>query len=125
MYLESLYKGFTLLPMCLNPGSFSSATYTYATFTKDLYVCDHEVTQDEYQTVMGTNPSNFKGNSNLPADGENQGNRPVEQVNWYDEEPRLYSGESEMPMCESHFTDIENHNKRVLVKRRNWLKKHE
>jgi hypothetical protein len=48
-----------------------------------------------------------------------------EQLNWYNEEPRLYSGESEMPMCESHFTDIENHNKRVLVKRRNWLKKHE
>lgn len=48
-----------------------------------------------------------------------------EQLDWYNEEPRLYSGEKEMPMCEAHFTDIENHNKRVLVKRRDWLKNHE
>ncbi|GHU22901.1 hypothetical protein FACS1894172_07710 [Spirochaetia bacterium] len=33
----------------------------------------YEVTQKEYQEVMGTNPSNFKGN-----------NLPVENVSWYD-----------------------------------------
>jgi formylglycine-generating enzyme required for sulfatase activity len=39
----------------------------------------YEVTQKEYQEVMGTNPSNFKGD--LPAQA---GNLPVEQVSWYD-----------------------------------------
>ncbi|MBP5437937.1 MAG: formylglycine-generating enzyme family protein [Treponema sp.] len=34
---------------------------------------DHEVTQAEYQSVMGSNPSYFSGT-----------NKPVECVNWYD-----------------------------------------
>ncbi len=38
-----------------------------------LLVCDHEVTQTEYQSVMGANPSRFSGT-----------NKPVEQVCWYD-----------------------------------------
>ena len=41
----------------------------------------YEVTQEQYQEVMGTNPSRFNSN---PADGEVQGKRPVEQVTWYD-----------------------------------------
>jgi formylglycine-generating enzyme required for sulfatase activity len=38
-----------------------------------FYMGKYEVTQKEYQEVMGTNPSKFKGN-----------NLPVEQVSWYD-----------------------------------------
>ena len=38
-----------------------------------FYMGRTEVTQAQYQTVMGTNPSNFNGN-----------NLPVEQVSWYD-----------------------------------------
>jgi formylglycine-generating enzyme required for sulfatase activity len=38
-----------------------------------FYMGKYEVTQAEYQTVMGTNPSNFKGPS-----------LPVEQVSWFD-----------------------------------------
>jgi formylglycine-generating enzyme required for sulfatase activity len=38
-----------------------------------FYMGKYQVTQAEYQSVMGTNPSNFKG-SNLP----------VETVSWYD-----------------------------------------
>lgn len=49
----------------------------------DFYMCDHEVTQAEYQAVMGSNPSYFQGDSNAPATGETQANRPVEQVSWY------------------------------------------
>ena len=45
------------------------------------WCCDHEVTQAEYQSVMGENPSSF---SSSPASGETQANRPVENVSWYD-----------------------------------------
>ena len=38
-----------------------------------FYMGRHEVTQKEYQDVMGSNPSNFKGE-----------NLPVEQVSWFD-----------------------------------------
>ena len=38
-----------------------------------FYMGKYEVTQKEYQEVMGTNPSKFKGD-----------NLPVEQVSWYD-----------------------------------------
>jgi len=38
-----------------------------------FYMGKYEVTQKEYQAVMGTNPSGFKGD-----------NLPVEQVSWYD-----------------------------------------
>jgi formylglycine-generating enzyme required for sulfatase activity len=41
----------------------------------------YEVTQEQYQAVMGSNPSNFSAS---PADGEIQGKRPVEHVSWYD-----------------------------------------
>ena len=37
------------------------------------WCCDHEVTQAEYQAVMGENPSYFPGL-----------NKPVESVSWYD-----------------------------------------
>jgi formylglycine-generating enzyme required for sulfatase activity len=38
-----------------------------------FYMGKYEVTQREYQEIMGTNPSNFKGD-----------NLPVEQVSWYE-----------------------------------------
>ena len=38
-----------------------------------FYICDHEVTQAEYVAVIGSNPSEFKGE-----------NKPVECVSWYD-----------------------------------------
>ena len=53
----------------------------------------YAVTQDLYQAVMGNNPSYFNGGPTggvddyylrEPAEGETQGRRPVEMVNWYD-----------------------------------------
>jgi len=38
-----------------------------------FYIGNYEVTQKEYQEIMGKNPSNFKGD-----------NLPVENVNWFD-----------------------------------------
>ena len=49
--------------------------------TRAFFICDHEVTQKEYQEIMGTNPSKFKSN---PGRGEIQENRPVEEVSWFD-----------------------------------------
>jgi len=46
-----------------------------------FYMGKYQVTQAQYQAVMGTNPSYFSSN---PASGDVQGNRPVEQVSWYD-----------------------------------------
>ncbi len=48
----------------------SGRTVEVSTF----YMSDHEVTQAEYESVIGTNPSSFKGKVN----------RPVEHVCWYD-----------------------------------------
>ena len=44
------------------------------TLTQGFWLSDHEVTQGEYQAVMGSNPSKFTGDLN----------RPVEQVSWND-----------------------------------------
>lgn len=50
-----------------------------------IMACNHEVTQGEYMAVMGINPSYFDGaNGKEPAQGEEQDNRPVEQVSWFD-----------------------------------------
>ena len=46
--------------------------------TKGFYMGKFEVTQEEYEKVIGTNPSNFKGEK-----------LPVEQVSWNDAEAFL------------------------------------
>jgi len=57
--------------------TWGSATITLSAFKMGKY----EVTQEQYEAVMGVNPSSFSSN---PAAGEVQGIRPVEQVTWYD-----------------------------------------
>jgi formylglycine-generating enzyme required for sulfatase activity len=42
--------------------------------TKGFYLGKYEVTQAQYEAVIGSNPSEFKATGN--------GNRPVEKVNW-------------------------------------------
>jgi formylglycine-generating enzyme required for sulfatase activity len=54
----------------LNGGSIpTKESITVSSF----YMCKYEVTQKEYQELMGNNPSRLKGNK-----------LPVEQVRWYD-----------------------------------------
>jgi uncharacterized repeat protein (TIGR02543 family) len=51
------------------------------TLTQGFYMGKYEVTQAQYQAVMGTNPSGFK----TPVAPETSTvNRPVEMVSWYD-----------------------------------------
>jgi len=52
-------------------GTFNKGTSEVT--LSSFYIGKYEVTQKEWQAVMGNNPSNFKGDK-----------RPVEQINWYD-----------------------------------------
>ncbi len=52
----------------------SDETHHNVTLTEGFYMGVHLVTQEQWQAVMGTNPSEFKGEKNLP----------VEQVSWED-----------------------------------------
>lgn len=47
------------------------------------FIGETEVTQELWQAVMGNNPSMFKGSSNPPDGDEEQGKRPVENIEWY------------------------------------------
>ncbi|MCQ2611966.1 MAG: SUMF1/EgtB/PvdO family nonheme iron enzyme [Treponema sp.] len=88
--VSAAVSDFVLIPagkfqMGNDQGYDSSKPVHTVTISKGFYMCDHEVTQAEYQTVMGSNPSYFVGEQSHKkvVDGEVQGNRPVENVNWY------------------------------------------
>jgi sulfatase modifying factor 1 len=49
-------------------------THHKVTLIKGFYMGVHTVTQEQYETVMGKNPSHFRGEKNLP----------VERVSWND-----------------------------------------
>ena len=53
-----------------NPGNEAQRTVI---LTKGFWICDHEVTQNEFQSIMGINPSFHIGQ-----------NRPVHRVSWND-----------------------------------------
>ena len=77
-------SGSTTVPAQTESGGINGSEVFVNGRTVQLWVkwaCDHEVTQAEYQDVMGSNPSRF---SYAPASGEIQENRPVENVSWYD-----------------------------------------
>jgi formylglycine-generating enzyme required for sulfatase activity len=63
-------------------GSFQrDATATnVSVITKGYWLAETETTQELFQAVMGSNPSQFTGS---PATSETQEKRPVEKVNWY------------------------------------------
>ena len=78
-------KDFVLIPagtfqMGSNQGYDENKPVHTVTLTKTFHMCDHEVTQKEYEAVMGSNPSWFPAGA---AEGEVQENRPVEEVSWY------------------------------------------
>ena len=53
-----------------------------ARLSKPFYLGQYEVTQGQWQAVMGNNPSRFKGDPNLP----------VEQVTREDVQVRSFAG---------------------------------
>jgi len=56
-------------------GRKDDETQHRVTLTKDFYLMKHEVTQGEYEALMGKNPSEFSWCGS---------NCPVENVSWYD-----------------------------------------
>jgi formylglycine-generating enzyme required for sulfatase activity len=55
------------------------------TLTRGFYMGKYAVTQEQYEAVMGVNPSFFNGRAfREPAAGEVQAKRPVETVRWFD-----------------------------------------
>ena len=66
-------------------GRQSDETLHQVTLTKGFYMAKHQITQEQYQSVMGSNPSYFTiANGMLPDGTEVQGKRSVEMVSWYD-----------------------------------------
>ncbi len=63
--------GFTMGSPMSDPDRYANEAERAVSFSNGFWLCDHEVTQAEYQALMGSNPSLFKG-----AD------RPVEMVSW-------------------------------------------
>ena len=56
------------------PGRVNNEVQHLVFLTQGFWLSDHEVTQGEYLSVTGTNPSGFQGDANLP----------VESVSWND-----------------------------------------
>lgn len=52
----------------------------------NFYICSQEVTQKEFEEIMGYNPSYFQGQEKgrIVEDGEDQSLRPVEKITWYE-----------------------------------------
>jgi formylglycine-generating enzyme required for sulfatase activity len=67
--------------MLRQDGTATSPPDLTMTISQGYWMGETEVTQELFQAVMGTNPSNFTSGA---ASGEIQNRRPVEKVNWYD-----------------------------------------
>ncbi len=61
-------------------GRVQDETQHQVTISKDYYLGVTEVTQGQYEKVMGTNPSNFQGKK---IEGSSS-NHPVDKVSWED-----------------------------------------
>lgn len=59
----------------------SEGPQTRVTLTKSFWMSEHEVTQGEYEALMGSNPSYFNGVRGETDYGTDH-SRPVEQVSW-------------------------------------------
>jgi formylglycine-generating enzyme required for sulfatase activity len=71
---------FTMGSPTTEPNRYSDETQHSVTLSS-FKIGKYQVTQEQYQAVIGSNPSYFSSN---PQSGETQGKRPVEKVSWYD-----------------------------------------
>ena len=67
------------------PSGSVAMSNTYTAILSPFQIGKYEITQAQYETVMGINPSYFNGDCGLePATGEVQERRPVDSVSWCD-----------------------------------------
>jgi formylglycine-generating enzyme required for sulfatase activity len=59
-------------------------TQHQVTLIKGFYMGEFEVTQEQYQAVMGSNPSYWIYSLDIIGESGTPGKLPVEQVSWYD-----------------------------------------
>jgi formylglycine-generating enzyme required for sulfatase activity len=71
---------FTMGSPTIEPNRYSDEN-RHSVTVSSFRMSKYQVTQEQYEAVMGVNPSAF---SSSPATGEIQGKRPVEQISWYD-----------------------------------------
>ena len=63
----------------------SDETEHQVTISKAFFMGAHEVTQEQYQKIMGTNPSYFTATQTDYSSGyADTASQPVEQVSWFD-----------------------------------------
>lgn len=81
---SSIPEGFVEIPAATIAGTEgwtpSSSVFISGRALKiaGFYMCDHQVTQDEFKSVMGTLPSS------MASTVGDAGNNPVNKINWYD-----------------------------------------
>jgi len=76
IFTNSIGMEFVLIPagsFSVEAGDSDAPVAATATVSKPFYLGKYPVTQKQWETVMGNNPSQFKG-----------AQHPVEQVSWYD-----------------------------------------
>ena len=73
-FLEEVYVAAGTFQMGSTTGRANEMPVHTVTLTRSFYITKYEITQAQWQTVMGTNPSYFVGD-----------NRPVEGISWQDE----------------------------------------
>ncbi len=73
MGMKFVYVAPGSFQMGSNDGGSAEKPVHRVTISRGYWIGKYEVTQDEYQSIMGSNPSRFKG-----------GNNPVEMVSWND-----------------------------------------
>ncbi|MDR1858390.1 MAG: formylglycine-generating enzyme family protein [Treponema sp.] len=75
---------FTMGSPAGEPNRYSGETQHEVTLG-GFWMGKYQVTQEQYEEVMGANPSYFTtANGRPPAAGETDARRPVESVSWYD-----------------------------------------
>ncbi|MCL2410438.1 MAG: formylglycine-generating enzyme family protein [Treponema sp.] len=68
-----------------DPDDLEAQPSHQVTLTQSFWIGKFPVTQEQFEAVMGTNPSHFTtANGRPPADGETDVRRPVEFVRWYE-----------------------------------------
>jgi len=78
--IEMIHIPGGVFEMGKNFGRDSDVKPVHTVTLSSFYMSKYEVTQEQYQAVMGGNPSKF---SSKPVPGEVQSKRPVENVSWY------------------------------------------